>query len=109
MFSRVLGELLRLAQSGNHTMLWFGMNHASARYCGLAWEMLLAYKNKSIKAIDNITEPSRFISVTAADALRMRLCGRNHESLFEEKNFSHARKSSVRIHRENLTHHHISI
>jgi hypothetical protein len=55
-------------ENGNRTILWFGMNHASARYCVLAWEMLLAHENKSTLRVDNITEPSRFISVTAADA-----------------------------------------
>jgi hypothetical protein len=43
-----------MAQTGKHKLLWSGMRSASASYCGLAWEMLLAYKNKSILCVDMI-------------------------------------------------------
>jgi hypothetical protein len=37
-------------------------------------------------------EPDRFTSVTVADALRIRLCGRIHKLIFEQNKFSHWQK-----------------
>ncbi len=68
MFSRVLGELLRMAQTGKHKLLCSGMNHASARCCVLAWEMLLAYKNKSTLCVDMIERLNILDGVTVARA-----------------------------------------
>ena len=79
-------------EKGNYKLLWFGMGNANTTSCSVAREMLLAYKNKSILCVDNIAEPSRFISVTVAEADGFRLYGRNHKLIFEQNKFSHARK-----------------